>query len=67
MGALCARGAWGAEAVPAGPQVRPGQFVVTVNAGDRKDVAQAVLRRRGGYNPANPEEAAAHLGAGLPA
>jgi hypothetical protein len=65
-GALCARGAWGAEEVAAGPEVGPGQFVVAVNAGDRRDLAGAVVRHHGGSTPAG-HGSAAHTGAGHPA
>jgi len=67
VGAMCGWGVWRGEAAHIGSEVDTGGYVLAVNAGDRKDLAWAVIRRHGGYNPANPEEAAAHMGAGLPA
>lgn len=67
VGAMCGWGVWRGEAAHVGSEVPTGGYVIAVDAGDRKDLAWAVIRRRGGYNPANPEEAAAHPGAGLPA
>jgi hypothetical protein len=67
VGAMCGWGVWRSEAAHVGSEVDTGGFVIAVNAGDRKDAAWAVIRRHGGYNPANPDEAAGHMGAGLPA
>jgi hypothetical protein len=51
-GAFCG---WGVPkpVLPAGPDVHPGEFLVEVAAGDRKDEAGAILRRRGGHEPAH--------------
>jgi hypothetical protein len=51
IGGLVGWGVPRGDAVHYGDEMRGGRYVVSVNAGDRRDEAAAVLHRRGGHAP----------------